>query len=469
MGLLDMLFGGDGQPQQNSLPMDELRQLGLSDGLINYYQQEQAKAQKAQMWNNAINGVANIASGAQGMGPRFGGGGDGGGGSSGPGANTPLGLDGLVDRALKFSQIREGIAKQRQSAEARAAIPELAKALGIDVKTAAALIDQLPSMYKENWQAGLEAKAPIRKGDALLDASGVTDPADRQNFYRRQTMPAPEIKEITLPGGEKVSLRINPTTGAVTDLNNNPMPADALSGSNITQKMGPVIGDGNTGYYVIDPKTKQPISVLPGKQSLGVSEDVYKAETGLRGEYTQQAKEFGGRQTAFMTMEDLAKQGEGASDIALVLSLMKVYDPTSTVTGSEAANAQNAAGVPAAIRSKYNQLIGGGKLDQQSRDELVTAARIRFDQELDNQGKIVDYYTDLSKKYRVDPTRVVNDVRDPRLLDERFGRQVPSFAPDAIMGMSGKQLSTLEKFKDRMSIQQLQAAAQRKRMLEGSL
>lgn len=122
MGLLDMLFGGESQPQQNSLPMEELRQLGLSDGLINYYQQEQAKAQKAAMWNNVINGAANIASGAQGMGARFGGGGDGGGGSSGPGANTPLSLDGLVDRAMKFSQLRSQIQGQQNLAELRKAI-----------------------------------------------------------------------------------------------------------------------------------------------------------------------------------------------------------------------------------------------------------------------------------------------------------------------------------------------------------
>lgn len=122
MGLLDMLFGGESQPQQNSLPMEELRQLGLSDGLINYYQQEQAKAQKQAMWNNLFNGAANIASGAQGMGARFGGGGDGGGGSSGPGANTPLSLDGLVDRALKFSQVKQSLLSQQNIAQIRQAI-----------------------------------------------------------------------------------------------------------------------------------------------------------------------------------------------------------------------------------------------------------------------------------------------------------------------------------------------------------
>lgn len=467
MGLLDMIFGGDSQPQQNNLPMEELRQLGLSDGLINYYQQEQAKAQKQAMWNNLFNGAANIASGAQGMGARFGGGSDGSGGSSGPGANTPLSLDGLVDRALKFSQVREGLAKQRQSAEARAAIPQLAKALGIPESMAAGLIDKLPDMYVQRQNADFAANADVRKGDALLDASGVTDPEDRKNFYRRQTMPAAEIKNIKLPNGEEVSLRVNPTTGGVTDLNNQPMPAEAMSGAGVTQKMGPVIGDAKTGYYTIDPKTRQAVPILPGQQPLGVSEEVYKAETGLRGEYTQLAKDFGGRQTAFMTMEDLAKQGEGASDIALVLSLMKVYDPTSTVTGSEAANAQNAAGVPAAIRSKYNQLIGGGKLDQQSRDELVTAARLRFDQELDNQGKIVDYFTDLAQKYKVDPSRVVNDTRDKRLLDERDTRKVQSLAPNNIRQMNYQQLMQLEKQASKMTPEQLRAAVARKTALGG--
>ena len=155
MGLLDMLFGGDNQPT-NNLPMDELRQLGLSDGLINYYQQEQAKAQKAQMWNNAINGVANIASGAQGMGPRFGGGGDGGGGSSGPGANSPLGLDGLVDRALKFSQLRSGIQKQQSQADLRKAImddPNLTPA-----QRQAALADM--SIYLKAQETQMSDKGP---------------------------------------------------------------------------------------------------------------------------------------------------------------------------------------------------------------------------------------------------------------------------------------------------------------------
>ena len=200
MGLLDMLFGGEGQPQQNSLPMEELRQLGLSDGLINYYQQEQAKAQKAQMWNNAINGIANITSSAQGMGPRFGGGGDGGGGSSGPGANSPLGLDGLVDRALRFSQVREGIAKQKQMAEARAAIPALAARLNVPAEVVAAMDpSDLSKMYQQVREADLNAQAEIRKQDAAFEAAGI--PPEKRQAIRAQAF-EPQTEQTTIKAGD---------------------------------------------------------------------------------------------------------------------------------------------------------------------------------------------------------------------------------------------------------------------------
>jgi len=47
----------------------------------------------------------------------------------------------------------------------------------------------------------------------------------------------------------------------------------------------------------------------------------------LRDEFNKQTEKFADRQANYKTMEQLAKQGEGASDIALIFSLMKVYDP----------------------------------------------------------------------------------------------------------------------------------------------
>lgn len=187
MGLLDMLFGGDGQPQQNSLPMEELRQLGLSDGLINYYQQEQAKAQKAQMWNNAINGAANIASGFQGMGARFGGGGDGGGGSSGPGANSPLGLDGLVDRALKFSQIRSQLQNQQRMNEIR-------KVIAADPRLTA---EQKASMTPEAYMEIMQKSAAAQLGPGKIDIKYDKDnrPIAAWDEVNQRMVPSEELQQ----------------------------------------------------------------------------------------------------------------------------------------------------------------------------------------------------------------------------------------------------------------------------------
>lgn len=145
----------------------------------------------------------------------------------------------------------------------------------------------------------------------------------------------------------------------------------------------------------------------------------FTRENALRDDFDKRAVPFFDRQTAYRTMMDLARQGEGASDVALVLSLMKVYDPTSTVTGGEAATAQNAAGVPESIRAMFNTVTGGGRLSDTARQQLVNAARQRFFQEMDNFGTTVERYRGLADRYKLNVDNIVQDARDPELLAER--------------------------------------------------
>lgn len=145
----------------------------------------------------------------------------------------------------------------------------------------------------------------------------------------------------------------------------------------------------------------------------------FTRENALRDDFDKRAVPFLDRQTAYRTMMDLARQGEGASDIALVLSLMKVYDPTSTVTGGEAATAQNAAGVPESIRAMFNTVTGGGRLSDTARQQLVNAGRQRFFQEMDNFGSTVERYRGLADRYKLNVDNIVQDGRDPELLGER--------------------------------------------------
>ena len=169
----------------------------------------------------------------------------------------------------------------------------------------------------------------------------------------------------------------------------------------------------------------------------------------LRGEFSKVADPFIQRQTAYETMTDLAKNKAGASDMALVLSIMKVYDPTSTVTGGEAATAQNAAGVPSFIVGYYNKLTGGGILDETARKQLVRAAETRFERELDTYGQTLDRYGTLATRAKVDPQDVVYDARNPELLAAREQRKdlvraAKIATPQELLGMDIDTLQLLD-------------------------
>jgi hypothetical protein len=169
-----------------------------------------------------------------------------------------------------------------------------------------------------------------------------------------------------------------------------------------------------------DPSVKMQDLYKEALKQRGESEKTtFERADKLRDEFNKVAVPFNDRQTAFKTMIDLSKNKAGASDMALVLSIMKVYDPTSTVTGSEAATAQNAAGVPSFVAGYYNRLVGGGFLDEKARTDLVRAGETRFEQEMDKFDNDVTRYTGLAKRAKVAPEDVVEDFRDPELKSAR--------------------------------------------------
>lgn len=53
---------------------------------------------------------------------------------------------------------------------------------------------------------------------------------------------------------------------------------------------------------------------------------------------------------------------DAARDLLITFSIMKMFDPTSMVSLSEAANVQNAAGTPEKLRNLYNRILEGAKL-----------------------------------------------------------------------------------------------------------
>lgn len=119
MGILDFFGGGSNNSQPTEDPsFAALRELGLPQGLLDAYQKEQDQNRRMQAMQMVIGGLGNAVSSYQGMAPvaapSL--------GVSNGGAGGLSGIDGLVDRAMKFSQLRAQIQGQQNLVELRKAI-----------------------------------------------------------------------------------------------------------------------------------------------------------------------------------------------------------------------------------------------------------------------------------------------------------------------------------------------------------
>lgn len=118
MGILDFFGGGSDKPAVDP-SMAAMRDLGMPQSLIDAYGAEQEKNRRLQAMQMIIGGIGNAVSGYQGMAPvaapNL--------GASGGGSSDISGsMDGLLDRAMKFSKLQEGIRAQQQMAQIRQAI-----------------------------------------------------------------------------------------------------------------------------------------------------------------------------------------------------------------------------------------------------------------------------------------------------------------------------------------------------------
>lgn len=133
-----------------------------------------------------------------------------------------------------------------------------------------------------------------------------------------------------------------------------------------------------------------------------------EVEDKLRDDYLKQSKDFV-VQRDFMDRIQSAPT-TGAGDLALVFSYMKVLDPGSTVREGEFANAQNAAGVPDAVRGMWNQLVGGGKLATGARNDIKQSADTIWSQALNRHSSLTTQFSNIAKRNKLNPQNVIVDL-----------------------------------------------------------
>lgn len=119
------------------------------------------------------------------------------------------------------------------------------------------------------------------------------------------------------------------------------------------------------------------------------------------------ARNFGIVSTQYNLAKKLAAQETPAGDMAFVYSLMKAYDPRSTVREGERADASNTGSVPDRIWQAYNKATTGEVLSPKMRTEFLKTLDDSTKTHHENMLRDAKQYESIAKKRGLDPEEVI--------------------------------------------------------------
>ena len=142
----------------------------------------------------------------------------------------------------------------------------------------------------------------------------------------------------------------------------------------------------------------------------GSNPNTRKDEATLRKEFQQRqdVKDFYKARTQFNALRDTAlnPRATAQDDIAVIFQFMKTLDPTSTVREGEFATAQNATGVPDAVRNAFNKAQNGERLNPQQRRQMAQTAYRSYKAFRDAYNTAAGEFRSYASDYGVNPDRV---------------------------------------------------------------
>jgi len=129
----------------------------------------------------------------------------------------------------------------------------------------------------------------------------------------------------------------------------------------------------------------------------------------FRKEFTNLSKPFLLVKDAFKKVRAGAENPSAAGDLGMIFSIMKMFDPGSTVREGEFATAQNSAGVPDRVRAMYNNVQSGKRLTPPQRQDFLDTAGHQFNAHLTTQLELENEFRDISAQQGFNSRIVVPD------------------------------------------------------------
>jgi len=161
----------------------------------------------------------------------------------------------------------------------------------------------------------------------------------------------------------------------------------------------------------IPPEKQQELDIsranLALSQQKAAQEKINPAEAGLRTSFLGQIQPHVHISQSYRKI--ISAPETAAGDLSLIYGYMKILDDGSAVKEGEFANADNARGVPEAIRAQYNKTLNGQRLAPNQRKDFVQSAGDLVNsqkQQFETQKK---YYSDISNQYKINPANIIYD------------------------------------------------------------
>lgn len=140
----------------------------------------------------------------------------------------------------------------------------------------------------------------------------------------------------------------------------------------------------------------------------------YRTEPAVQA-YNQLSGHYNTMLSAYNTTQtDPAAQGAG--DLAMVYSYMKMLDPGSTVMQGEYASASNTSGVPDRVRNTYNAIIEGAGLTPSQRQAFLTQAGGMLQARAQPIAAINELYSGTAQRGGVQPNFLITPPPLPSFI-----------------------------------------------------
>lgn len=185
-------------------------------------------------------------------------------------------------------------------------------------------------------------------------------------------------------------------------------------------------GEGESWETVTDDKGKPiyqrsssgKLAPMPGDEQGGK----FKQANTLRDEYTGLTKDFRTIQDAYNKITSTSENGAG--DMSLLYSYVKLLDPGSVVRESEFATAAASGSFGEQIQGAANRVMSGERLPETLRKSFKTEAKKIYDTQKNSYNQVGKEYKRLAEKAGIDPADVIVDytVMSPEELNDTYGQ-----------------------------------------------